>query len=108
MRKILFASASAVLLLGACGAAPPAAAPLSAAPALPPLAPAAGRCNADAGQFALGQTYTESIAEAVRSRSGARIARPLRPGQVVTREYAADRINITLDAADRVMGVGCG
>jgi hypothetical protein len=72
------------------------------------LAPAVGNCNADAGQFAVGQTYTERIAEAVRSRSGARIARPLRPGQIVTREYAGDRINITLDAGDRVVSVGCG
>jgi hypothetical protein len=103
MRELLFASAAALLLLGACASPPP-----SAAPALPPFPPAAGRCNADAGQFALGQTYTERIAEAVRSRSGARIARVLRPGQAVTREYFGDRINLALDAADRVVGVHCG
>ncbi|MDB5912583.1 MAG: proteinase inhibitor [Ramlibacter sp.] len=109
MRKLLFATAGAVLLRGACAVPPPSAPPsVPAAPALPPLPPPAGRCNADAGQFALGQTYTERIAEAVRSASGARIARALRPGQVVTREYAGDRINLTLDAADRVVGVGCG
>ena len=103
MRKLFLATANAVMLLAAC-AAPP----RLAIPALPPPAPAAGNCNADAGQFAVGQTYTDRIAEAVRSRSGARIARPLRAGQVVTMEYAGDRINITLDAADRVTGVRCG
>ncbi|HEY8358698.1 MAG TPA: I78 family peptidase inhibitor [Ramlibacter sp.] len=103
MRALPFATAGALLLLGACVSSPP-----PAAPSFPPFPPTAGRCNADAGRFAVGQTYTEPIAEAVRSRSGARIARALRPGQVVTREYAGDRINITLDAADRVASVGCG
>lgn len=103
MRDFLLSTVTATMLLGACASPPP-----RAIPALPPLAPAAGNCNADAGQFAVGQVYTERIAEAVRSRSGARIARPLRPGQMVTMEYAADRISLMLDAADRVVGVRCG
>jgi hypothetical protein len=103
MPKLPFAMVASVALLVACAAPSPV-----VIPTLPPLPPAAGNCNADAGQFALGQVYTERIAEAVRSRSGARVARPLRPGQMVTLEYAADRINIRLDAADRVIGVACG
>ena len=103
MRDLLLATVTAIMLLGACASPPP-----LAIPALPPSAPAAGSCNADAGQFAVGQAYSERIAEAVRSRSGARVARPLRPGQMVTMEYAGDRISLTLDAADRVVGVRCG
>lgn len=90
---------AAFVSLAACAAPPPAAPPAPAAP---------GSCDAKAAQFAVGQAYGEAIADEARRRSGARVSRALRPGQVVTLEYNSERLNLDLDAANRVIRVRCG
>lgn len=82
---------------------------LAAACAQPPAAPpAGGTCNAAPAQSFVGRTHDEALAEEVRRRTGSRTVRVLRPGQVVTMEYSEQRVNIELDAANRVIAVRCG
>jgi len=91
--------AMSLLALGAC-AAPPAPAPAEA--------PATGSCDASKAQFALGHEPGLAMQDQARERSGARIVRALRPGQPVTMEYNAERLNLHLDASGRIGRVTCG
>jgi hypothetical protein len=71
-------------------------------------AAAAAACDPQAAQFAVGYTYTEALAAEARNRSGASVVRVLRPGQATTMEYSEDRINLEVDAGNRVTRVRCG
>lgn len=82
-------------------------------PALPGSPPASApapvaACNAQPAQFAVGQNSTASIMESARVRSGAQMARILRPGQMVTKEFNAQRLNLQVDANGRILAVSCG
>ncbi len=68
----------------------------------------AGQCNADAAKFALGGSANAALVEEARKRSGAWIARVIGPGQAVTMEYNAQRLNLDVNAANSVMNVRCG
>jgi hypothetical protein len=102
MRSPLFLAAALALWLTACAVPQP---EFAQAPP-PPAAP--GSCNAEVAQFAVGQAYGEAIADEVRRRSGARVVRTLRPGQVVTMEYNSERVTLDLDGGGRVTRVRCG
>ncbi len=91
------------MLLAACADAPQAA----GTPEPPPSA-AARRCNAAPAQFAVGRTADAALAEEARIRSGARTVRVLRPNEVVTMEFNAERLNLAVDQAGRVTRVNCG
>jgi hypothetical protein len=79
------------------------------APATGPTgAPRGDLCNAQAAQSWVGQTSTAKVVEAARVQSGALMARILRPGQMVTKEYNAQRLNLEVDANDRIVAVRCG
>ena len=91
--------AALLLALTACAAPPP---PEPAAPALP------GGCDASKAQFAVGHPPGLAIQDQARERSGARMVRTLRPGQLVTMEYNAERLNLELDAGGTVVRVRCG
>lgn len=70
--------------------------------------PVAGQCDAARLGTLVGRAFTDSLrAEALR-RSGARTARVIRPGDAVTMDYRADRLNIHLTARDRVERFACG
>lgn len=69
---------------------------------------AAGACDSQPAQFAVGYIYTDALQDEVRSRSGSNLARVLRPGQVTTMEFSAQRVNIQVDAGNRVVAVRCG
>lgn len=65
-------------------------------------------CNAEGLGDLVGRPATQELgAEALR-RSGAKLLRWIRPGDVVTMEYRADRLNIHLDEANRVERFRCG
>ena len=102
MRGTFLLTPVLALVLAAC-AAPPA--EFAQAPP-PPAAPAV--CNADPGQFAVGQPHAEALADQVRRETGASSVRALRPGQAVTMEFNAGRVNLDLDAGGRVTRVRCG
>jgi hypothetical protein len=101
------ALAGAAFLAGCSGYGPPAASPNPAAP--PAAAPAPmGECNAQPAQSAVGQNSTATVVESARTRSGAHIARILRPGQMITKEFNAQRLNLEVDASGKVVAVRCG
>lgn len=73
-----------------------------------PIPPPASLCNAQAAQFVVGQNSTGTVMESARVRSGAQMARILRPGQAVTLEFDAQRLNLQVDATGRIVAVRCG
>jgi multidrug efflux pump subunit AcrA (membrane-fusion protein) len=101
------ATAAMWMLTGCTGYGPaPAASPASSAGAAPP--PPVALCDAKPAQFAVGQSSTASVMESARARSGAHMARILRPGQMVTKEFDAHRLNLQVDANGRILAVSCG
>jgi hypothetical protein len=95
------AAGALVLALQAC--AQPAAPP-------PPQRPAApeGQCNSAGAEFAIGHVAGEALSSQAATRAGASRVRVLRPGQMVTQEFDASRLNLEVDASGRVVRVRCG
>lgn len=100
------ATCAAAMGLTACTGYGPTPATAPASPPAPP--PAASQCNAQPAQFAVGQSSTSSVMESARVRSGAQMARILRPGQIITKEFDAQRLNLEVDANGRILAVRCG
>lgn len=67
-----------------------------------------GQCNADAAQGHVGHQATPAMVEAARKDAGADSVRTLKPGQVVTMEYLAGRLNLYLDADGKIERIACG
>ncbi|MBB1594149.1 I78 family peptidase inhibitor [Achromobacter sp. UMC46] len=65
-------------------------------------------CDATALQSQIGQKATQSVMEDLRTRSGSSTARILRPGQLVTMEYNATRLNLIVDDKDVMTAIRCG
>jgi hypothetical protein len=66
------------------------------------------RCDASKAQGLVGQPASQSLgAEAVRL-TGAGALRWISPGAVVTMDYREDRLNIHLDADNKVAKISCG
>jgi len=65
-------------------------------------------CDAAKVQNVIGQTATQALgAEAVRA-SGARTMRWIAPDSAYTMDFRTDRLNIHVDAQNRVIKVNCG
>ena len=65
-------------------------------------------CNTQAAQFAVGKNSTGSVVESARVRSGAQMARIVRPGQMLTKEFDAQRLNLEVDGTGRIVAARCG
>ncbi len=100
--KIVLGSVAAALLAACTTPAPP------PATGTAPAGPAAAVCNAQGAQFAVGKTAGANVVEEARQRSGSYMARVLRPGQMVTMEFNAQRLNLDVNAAGVVTRVRCG
>lgn len=70
--------------------------------------PAPQLCNPQAAQWAVGKTNTAKTIEEARKRSGALMARVLRPGTATTMEHNAERLNLQVDATQRITAATCG
>ena len=68
----------------------------------------AGVCNAQAASWAIGRAPTQDVVDRATRDSGAKVSRVLRPGQVVTMEYLADRLNIDVNEREAITGLRCG
>ena len=69
--------------------------------------PASG-CGAERVQDAIGRRRSDSLAAALRRRSGATALRFVALGEIHTMEFRADRLTVTLDAHGRVARLLCG
>ena len=76
-------------------------------PASVPATPE-GQCSSAGAAFAVGHVVGEALSSQARSRAGAAEVRVLRPGQMVTQEFNAGRLNLEVDATGRVTRVYCG
>lgn len=65
-------------------------------------------CNAGAARSLVGRPASAGLAAEARRLTGAQTVRWLQPGQIVTMEYRFGRLNIKLDARNRVEGFSCG
>lgn len=69
---------------------------------------ATGGCDDSQAQWAIGKVVSEAEVEQARKDSGAKLARLLKPGQVVTMEFNGERLNLDVDDAGKVTAVRCG
>lgn len=107
MRQLLWTSISLTALFAGCAGLGSAGS--DSAAKTPPKAPQPiQRCNAAPAQWAVGKTNTIQHVEEARRRSGALMARVLRPGQAVTQEFNEERLNLHVDATGRVLKATCG
>lgn len=65
-------------------------------------------CNPDAARSAIGKEATAEVVEQARIAAGANVVRTLKPGQVITMEYHASRLNLSVDDNNVVVDVSCG
>ena len=101
----------AVLALPACSAAPGGGSGGTGGSSGPGASPAdttSAGCNLQAVQDLLGQRGTDALTEQARQRSGARRARMYGPGDMVTRDYDLQRLNLELDDTGRIARIFCG
>src|SRR3546814_5427836 len=85
-------------------------APGPAAPA-PAPAPAdmATQCDADAAQSYIGQDASEATVAEAKAAAGATGAlRVIKPGQQVTMDFRADRLNVEVDDDNAIVRITCG
>lgn len=98
MTKGLFPAAILLALpLAACAPMPP--------PGPPPLA---SQCVAAPASWAIGQAATADVVERIRIDTNSRIARVLHPGQVITMEFSAQRVNVKVNERNAIVGITCG
>lgn len=91
----------------AAPAAEPAAQPAEPATAPPAAEEPAMTCQADKGQWAIGQIADDALVAKVKADTTSDRVRVIRPGMAVTMDYREDRVNLDVDADNRVTGVRC-
>lgn len=83
--------------------------PTTAPPMSDPMPAQQMTCNADAAKpGAIGQAATDAVVEQARNDAGAKMARVLKPGQMVTMEFMDGRLNIDVDDSNVITNVRCG
>lgn len=98
MSRVSLSLPLAALLLAGCVMGPP-----------PAAAPEPNtECDAAAAQRYVGQPASNQNIEGARIAAGAETVRTIRPGQAVTMEYSAGRLNLQLDGAEAIIAVTCG
>ena len=65
-------------------------------------------CDATRAGTLIGSPATASLGTQVLKLTGARALRWIQPGTMVTMDYRADRLNIRLDANNRITKIDCG
>lgn len=73
-----------------------------------PIPTEAGECRIDDLAPLIGRAATAELGTEALRLSRARTIRWIQPGMAVTMDYRPDRLNIRLDAANRVEAFDCG
>lgn len=74
----------------------------------PPRVADGDACGAERVQDHIGRAHDAALGEAIRAESGAASMRVVRPGEAVTLDYRADRLNVRLDADGIIAEIVCG
>ncbi|MFZ5655773.1 MAG: I78 family peptidase inhibitor [Pseudomonadota bacterium] len=98
--RILLPAVALSTILAACTT--------TGAPPMSDPQPPPASCNADAARSLVGQPATPANVERARQLAGARMARVLKPGQMVTMEFIEGRLNIDVDDRNVITHVRCG
>ena len=104
MPVITAATFAAAVALAGCNSNPPAVGGSGAGHQMT----ASMSCNALEAKVAVGKQATAALVNDSRIRSGSQMARVIRPGQMVTKEYVAARLNLAVDDSGVVTAVTCG
>lgn len=72
------------------------------------MPPMEDRCNAELAKSAIGKSATPQVVEQARIDARANVARVLKPGQMVTMEYLAGRLNVDVNDRNAITGLRCG
>jgi hypothetical protein len=70
--------------------------------------PATYLCVAEPASWAIGKAVTDDVVERIRVDTNSRTARVLRPGQVITMEFSAERVNVKANERNAIIGISCG
>lgn len=65
-------------------------------------------CNADKASHISGQRISAQLEQEAKQSSGAGMVRVIRPGQMITKEYRSERLNLQLNDYDVVVRAYCG
>jgi hypothetical protein len=103
MTRLLSFASLLTLSLSACAATPPPNVRTGG-----PLPPQRDPCTADAATAYMGRVASADVVEQARRAAGADVARVLHPGEVVTMEYRAGRLNLEVDERNVIVRVHCG
>lgn len=99
MTRLPLIPATVLLLsVAACTAMPPVDAPRGPATV----------CVADDATSAIGHAATPEVVERARIESHSNDVRVIEPGQAVTMDYRADRLNIDVNERGAITGLRCG
>ncbi len=73
-----------------------------------PAPPATAGCDPQAARSAIGKAASPAALEQARRDTGARSARVIRPGQMVTLEYQEGRLNVHVNERNAITSLTCG
>jgi Peptidase inhibitor I78 family len=65
-------------------------------------------CKSDGLDTFVGRDGTPEVGKEVLAKSGAKSLRWLKPGMAVTMEFRSERVNIAVDANNKIARVNCG
>lgn len=92
---------SGTLVLAACATMPP-------VDTGGPYPPTAMQCDAERAHWAIGRAATAEVVEEVRAATQSRDVRVIHPGEAVTMDYRADRVNIHVNERNAITRITCG
>lgn len=65
-------------------------------------------CDAKNTTWAIGQPADQATVDRIRVETHSKGVRVIKPGMAVTMDYREDRVNIDVDAENRIVKVRCG
>lgn len=80
--------------------------PQSATPTMPD--PAQSECGADQLDEFVGASATDAAIARIRQKVGHERIRTIRPGDAVTMDFRADRLNVEIGEGGRIATIRCG
>ena len=73
-----------------------------------PSPPYTGQCDASKATWAIGKAATADVVERIRVETVSQVARVIRPGQAVTMDYSAARVNVNVNDRGAITRLTCG